>query len=136
MTEPKVAVLDTTFVLPLFGNDVEFTPGFKDVLKSIWKYGIDGYKLVLPTVCLLEVGYKLNKEYRERGDKHILERCPTVLPTVTRSSVVHMHDPHLDPAASSAAMERSPDTDRGWKSADHQRRLQTRSRRSQERSYT
>jgi predicted nucleic acid-binding protein len=105
MTEPKVAILDTTFVLPLFGIDVELAPGFKQALRSTWKHGIDGYKLVLPTVCLLEVGYKLNKEYRERGDKQILDRYPTVLPTVTRSNVVRMHDPHLDPVASSAAME-------------------------------
>ncbi len=105
MTEPRVAVLDTTFILPLFGIDVELAPGFKDALKSLWKHGIDGYKFVLPTVCLVEVGYKLNKEYREKGDRYILERYPTVLPTVTRSGVVHMHDPHLDPAASSAAME-------------------------------
>lgn len=105
MTEPQVAVLDTTYVLPLFGIDVELGPGFKDALRSLWNHGIRGHKLVLPTVCLVEVGYKLNKEFRVRGDRRILDRYPTILPTITRSGVVHLHDPHLDQAASSAAME-------------------------------
>jgi hypothetical protein len=106
MTSPRVLILDTTYVLPLFGIDVEeLSPGTKGgiFLEIIWNRGIPGFDLVLATTSLLEALFKLNREFRKQQDWAILERYGTSLPTVKESKVVQLFDPLMSPACASVA---------------------------------
>nr|MDO8109946.1 PIN domain-containing protein [Candidatus Sigynarchaeota archaeon] len=86
-------ILDTTFVLPLFGIDVDLSKGYSPLLIHLWKKGIPGFRLILPTSCLVEVYYKLNKEFKRKQDKSVLDRYSVALPTVVTSKVVNLFDP-------------------------------------------
>ena len=100
----KNLVLDTTYILPLFGIDIIITPNFKNELKILWKNGIPGFKIFLPSVCLIETMYKLNREYRNKKDVTILKRYPQILPTIITSKVVEIEHPQLNPTASKIAI--------------------------------
>jgi predicted nucleic acid-binding protein len=86
-------IIDTTYILPLFGIDVHLSPGYEKKLKIMWKKGISGYKLVLPASCLVEVYYKLNREYKQEEDITILDRYSLALPTILTSKLIHLFDP-------------------------------------------
>ena len=97
-------ILDTTYVLPLFGVDIDLTPNFKNELKNLWKHGIPGLKIFLPSVCLIETMYKLNREYRNKKDITILRRYPQILPTIITSKIVDIKHPQFNPTASKIAI--------------------------------
>ena len=40
-------ILDTTYVLPLFGLKLEITKTFDNELKKLWKNGLKGYNLII-----------------------------------------------------------------------------------------
>ncbi|MFX0100094.1 MAG: PIN domain-containing protein [Candidatus Hodarchaeota archaeon] len=80
-------ILDTTYVLPLFGVQVLHEPAFQEEMKVLWENGIKDCKIYLPSVCLVEVMYILNAEYRKKNDIDILNRYPLILPTVLNSPI-------------------------------------------------
>ncbi len=100
----KNLILDTTYLLPIFGIEINITFNFKKELRNLWKHGIPGYKIYLPSVCLIETMYKLNREYRNKKDVAILKRYTQILPTILASKVVEIKHPHLIPEASKIAI--------------------------------
>ena len=92
-------ILDTTYVLPLFGIKIELSQKFEEQVKLLWKNGIKGYKIFLPSVCLIETVFKHLNEYRKKKDFSTLDRYQLILPTVLNSPV-NIFNPELNPKAS------------------------------------
>ncbi|MCK4780806.1 MAG: PIN domain-containing protein [Candidatus Lokiarchaeota archaeon] len=92
-------ILDTTYVLPLFGIKIELSLKFEEQIKILWKNGINEYKVFLPSVCLIETVFKLLNEYRKKNDFNILDRYQLILPTILNSPI-DMFNPELNTKAS------------------------------------
>lgn len=92
-------VLDTTYVLPLFGIEIKISQKFQEEIKFLWKYGLKGYNVYLPSTCLIETIFKLLKEYKTQKDYSILERYQLILPTVLNSPI-KIFNSELSPKAS------------------------------------
>lgn len=101
---PRVLVLDTTYALPLFKIDVDLGAGSRDALQSLWSSGFPGFRVYLPSVCLIECVYKLVRLARTREDPRVLTTYATHLPSVLLSPVVTIFNAWLDPATSEIAM--------------------------------
>ncbi|MFX0140298.1 MAG: PIN domain-containing protein [Candidatus Hodarchaeota archaeon] len=99
MKNINTIVLDTTYVLPLFGIKIKLSQKFQDEIKILWKNGIKGYDIYLPSTCLLETVFKLLHEYRKIPDFNILKRYQLILPTVLNSPV-KIFNSELNPKAS------------------------------------
>ncbi|MHA1380257.1 MAG: PIN domain-containing protein [Candidatus Helarchaeota archaeon] len=87
MQKINAIVLDTTYVLPLFGIEIKLSQVFQDEIKLFWKNGIKGYDVYLPSICLIETVFKLLHEYRKKQDFNILKRYDLILPTVLTSPI-------------------------------------------------
>ncbi|MHA1522745.1 MAG: hypothetical protein ACTSRK_21485 [Promethearchaeota archaeon] len=81
-------LLDTTYVLPLFGVDIDLDTDFRKEIKQLWKKGVNNYNIYLSSASIIESVYKLNREYRNSEDPEILNRYHVVLPTIIRSKIV------------------------------------------------
>ena len=92
-------ILDTTYVLPLFGIKIKLSLKFEEQIKILWKNGINEYKVFLPSVCLIETVFKLLNEYRKKNDFNILDRYQLILPTILNSPI-DMFNPELNSKAS------------------------------------
>ena len=66
MMNIKPLILDTTYILPLFGIKIIDLSDYKKISKQLWSNGLKGYNLYLPSICLMEVMFKLNGEYRKK----------------------------------------------------------------------
>jgi len=97
-------ILDTTYILPLFGIKIKDLAGINEGIKLIWKKGIRDFEVYLPTICLIEVLYKLISEYRKTNDFKILKRYPMAVPTIMTSQNVNLFDPQLNSIASQIAI--------------------------------
>ncbi|MHA1520906.1 MAG: PIN domain-containing protein [Promethearchaeota archaeon] len=95
----KKILLDTTFVLPLFGIDVQL-PNLP-LLRSIWKEEIPGFMFYLSSISLIEVMYKLNREFRLKRDPKILSRYDLILPTILNSNHVELIHSQTNPFVTS-----------------------------------
>ena len=84
-------VLDTTYVLPLFGIKIDLFQSFQEEIKQLWKKGIKEYDIYLPSTCLIETVFKLLNEYRKTGDNSILKRYDMILPTILSSPIKIFH---------------------------------------------
>lgn len=100
----KSLVLDTTYILPLFGIKIKDLSNFKQISKQLWSKGLKGYKIYLPTTCLMEAFYKLNGQYRKSNDVKILNRYSVGLPTILSSKVIELFNPLLNPEANRFAI--------------------------------
>jgi predicted nucleic acid-binding protein len=98
-------VLDTTYILPAFGVDVNVSPSFEDEMATLWEDGIPDHDIYLPAVCIIEACYKVIKEYKHSSDERILDRYTSALPPFLGSSPVTIVHPYLDVAASDIAMK-------------------------------
>ena len=92
-------ILDTTYVLPLFGIKIDTASKFQDEIKILWKNGLSGYSTYLPSTCLVETMFKLHSEYRKKNDIGILQRYQLILPTVLNSPII-IFNPELNTKAS------------------------------------
>ena len=99
MTNINSIVLDTIYVLPLFGIKIELSQKFQDEIKLLWKKGIKGCDVYLPSTCLIETLFKLLNEYRKKKDFNILKRYQLILPTVLNSPI-KIFNSELNPKAS------------------------------------
>lgn len=104
-TPLKTIILDTTYVLPLFGIAITLHESFPRELSDLWSKKIRNYSIILPSVCLIETWYKLHREYRKSQDPEILQRYPTILPTVTKNLYIKIYHPFLDTLTAETAME-------------------------------
>ncbi len=99
MKNINLVILDTTYVLPLFGIKMDLSPDFKEKIKILWKNGLKGYEIYLPSTCLIETIFKLLNEYKKKEDFSILKRYQLILPTVLNSPI-KIFNPELNPKAS------------------------------------
>ena len=105
MKNIKPIILDTTYILPLFGIEIIDLDDFKNISNKIWSKGIDGYNIFLPSTCLMEALYKLTSEYRKSKDIAILNRFPTTIPSIESSKMVQLYNPLLYFDASKIAIK-------------------------------
>ncbi len=97
MMSIKPLILDTTYILPLFGIKITELSDFKKISGQLWSNGLKGYNLCLPSICLMEVMFKLNGEYRKNEDVSILNRYSTALPSIVSSKSIELFNPLLNP---------------------------------------
>ncbi len=102
MKSTNSIILDTTYVLPLFGIKDNLFEDFQDEFRQLWKNGLKRYDVYLPSTCLIETMFKLLNEYRKKEDMSILERYQLILPTVLNSPI-KIFNPEIDIKASSIA---------------------------------
>ena len=81
----KALVLDTTYILPLFGIDVSLDGISPRKMKKIIEGSSNNFLIRLPEICLMEVNYKLNSIYRKTGNEEVLDRYSIALPTILNS---------------------------------------------------
>ena len=98
-------LLDTTYVLPLFGIDINLDSDFREKIKQLWKKGVKDYNIYLSSASIIESVYKLNREYRNSKDPEVLNRYHIVLPTIIRSNIVKIIDPFLNPVIAESSMK-------------------------------
>ena len=98
-------LLDTTYVLPLFGIDINLDNNFREEIKQLWKKGVKNYNIYLSSASIIESVYKLNREYRNSEDPEVLNRYHIVLPTIIRSKIVKIIDPFLNPVIAETSMK-------------------------------
>lgn len=97
-------ILDTTYILPLFGIKIKDLSRINEGIKLIWKKGLKEFDVYLPSICLIEVLYKLVSDYKKTNDIEILKRYPIATPTIMTSQNVNLFDPHLNSTASQIAV--------------------------------
>jgi len=102
MTNTKSLILDTTFILPLFGIKIEMGNDFESDLTQIWKNKIKGYDVYLPSICLIETVFKLLNVYKKLKDFNILDRYQKILPTLL-SFPINIFNCELNPKATKIA---------------------------------
>ena len=71
-------ILDTTYILPLFGIKIKDLSRINEGIKVIWKKGIKQFDVYLPSICLIEVLYKLVSDYRKTNDIEIFHNSPNI----------------------------------------------------------
>jgi hypothetical protein len=99
----KNIILDTTYVLPLFGIDISLNKSSINEIKELWKHGLKDCSIYIPYACLIEVIFKLNREFRHKPDINILNRYSLIFPTIQTSSIVKMFDCFMDVTTSQTA---------------------------------
>ena len=104
MMSIKPLVIDTTYILPLFGIKIVDLTNYKKIFKKLWSNGLKGYSLYLPSTCLTEAMFKLIREYRKSKDVNILNRYVIALPSILSSKSIQLFDPLLNPEASRIAI--------------------------------
>ncbi|KKK68058.1 hypothetical protein LCGC14_2947870 [marine sediment metagenome] len=100
----KPLIIDTTYILPLFGIKIIELSNFKKISKELWSNGLKGYNIYLPSICLMEVMFKLTRENRKSNDVNILNRYAIALPSILSSKSVKIFNPLLNPEASRIAI--------------------------------
>ena len=89
-------ILDTTFILPLFGIEISKPKGIKNQLPNLINPNPLSHKIVIPNTCLIEVMYYLNREFRISNDKSILRRYSLIIPTIMNSENIRVINPLED----------------------------------------
>jgi predicted nucleic acid-binding protein len=92
-------LLDTTYILPLFGIEIKIDPDSNEKLKMIWDRNLKDLKFYLSSVSLIETMYKLLGEYRKKENFEILNRYQMILPTILNSPI-QIYNPELNAKAS------------------------------------
>lgn len=93
-------LLDTTYLLPLFGFNIKISEKFEKKLKLLWKEGLSGYNLHICSASLIESMYMLNRQYKKQNNEEILGIYPLVLPSITSSNTVELIDNFVNPEIS------------------------------------
>jgi predicted nucleic-acid-binding protein len=93
MRNIKPLILDTTYILPLFGIKILELTNFKKISKEIWSNGLKGYSLYMPSICLIETMFKLTGEYRKSNDINILNRYAIAIPSIISSKSIRIFNP-------------------------------------------
>lgn len=102
MMNTKSLILDTTFILPLFGIKIKMDDDFESDLKQVWKNEIKGYVVYLPSICLIETIFKLLNVYKKTNDFSVLDRYQKILPTLLNLPI-NIFNCELNPKASMIA---------------------------------
>ena len=104
MMNIKSLIIDTTYILPLFGIKIIELSNFKEISKELWSNGLKGYRIYLPSICLMEVLFKLTGEYRKSNDVSTINRYSIALPSILSSNSIKIFNPLINPEASRIAI--------------------------------
>lgn len=96
MMSIKPLIIDTTYILPLFGVKIIELDNFKKISKELFSNGLKGYNIYLPSICLMEALFKLTGEYRKSNDVAILNRYSIALPSIKSSNSIHIFNPLIN----------------------------------------
>jgi len=99
MKNIKPLIMDTTYILPLFGIKIIELTNFKKFSKELWSNGLKGFNLYLPSTCLMEALFKLTGEYRKSNDVDVLKRYAIAIPSILSFSSIQIINPLLTPEA-------------------------------------
>ena len=99
MKNIKPLIMDTTYILPLFGIKIIELTNFKKFSKELWSNGLKGFNLYLPSICLMEALFKLTGEYRKNNDVDVLKRFAIAIPSILSFSSIQIFNPLLNPEA-------------------------------------
>ncbi|GAB4331207.1 MAG: hypothetical protein Kow0069_38830 [Promethearchaeota archaeon] len=99
----RTAVLDTTYVLPLFGFEVSGGDHEEEKIARLWEGGVENYRIYLPSACLVEVLYRFNAVLRRGYSADTAARYSQVLPTIITSKAVEVHNSFTDPKVAEVA---------------------------------
>lgn len=99
MKNIKPLIMDTTYILPLFGIKIIELTNFKKFSKELWSNGLKGFNLYLPSTCLMEALFKLTGEYRKSNDVDVLKRYAIAIPSILSFSSIQIINPLLNPEA-------------------------------------
>jgi predicted nucleic acid-binding protein len=102
MKRIKPLILDTTFILPLFGIQIDLSEDFQKKVQDIWNNRLKGFNVYLPSICLMETMFKLLNEYRKGNDLEILNRYQIILHTIL-DLPIEIFNCEINPKASSIA---------------------------------
>ena len=95
-------VLDTSYILPFFGIDVEI-PELKKSLKKIFLTEDPKFIISLSTCSFIEAKWVLLSEYRQSKDARILNRFRVVLKSLIGNPQILIHYSVLDEIANIVA---------------------------------
>jgi len=104
MKNIKPLIIDTTYILPLFGIQIVDLSNYKKISRELWTNGLKGYKIYLPSICLLEVLFKLTGEYRKSDNITVLNRYTVTLPSILSFKPINIFNPLQNPEASRIAI--------------------------------
>lgn len=104
MKNIKPLILDTTFILPLFGIKLDLNQDFEEKCQVLWNNEVKGFKVYLPSVCLIETMYKLISEYKKQKKYNIIDRYQKILPTII-DLPIEVYNCEINPKASMVATQ-------------------------------
>jgi predicted nucleic acid-binding protein len=84
----KKILIDTTYVLPLFGFEVNGVNLTDERIFSLWNNGIPNCEIFLSSISLMEVLFRINAEIRKNSTEECSKRYEITLPTVLNSKIV------------------------------------------------
>jgi predicted nucleic acid-binding protein len=98
-------ILDTTYILPLFGIKIKDLSKLNEGINLMFGKEKRNFDVFLPSICLIEVLYKLVHEYKKNKDYDILNRYSLVIPTLTSSKNFTLFNPYLNSTATQFALK-------------------------------
>lgn len=100
MKNIKTLILDTTYILPLFGIKIIELSNFREVSKKLFGGKFKQFDLFLPSNCLEEVLFKLVSLYKKDKDLRILNRYSATLPSLLSFNSLKIFNPLTNSNAS------------------------------------
>jgi len=103
--DKKKVVLDSTYILPLYGIAVDGLESLERILVSLFKGEIKKLKLYIPSTNLLEAMYKLLKEFKIQRDKAIIDRYTIATRSLIENTNLIILNPITHPEISQLALK-------------------------------
>ncbi len=93
----KEILIDTSYLLPIFGINVKLDDISREDIKIFWSDDLPNYNFNISDISLLEVLYTLNSDYRKFSDDKILHRYSKILPTILNNPNLTIVHSNIDP---------------------------------------
>lgn len=100
----KRLIIDTTYLLPVFGIEIDKSDEEIVQIKNMWIHGLVGFDLYISSISIIEIVYKLNFIFRNQNTNEILDRYPLVLSAILNNPNLHIFYSETDLLASEMAM--------------------------------
>lgn len=102
--DSKRIILDTTYLLPVFGIEIDKSEEEINQIKKMWIHGLVGFDLYVSSISIIEIVYKLNSMFRNQNRNEILDRYPLVLGSILNNPNFHIFYSETDLLASEMAI--------------------------------
>lgn len=93
-------VLDTTYILPLLGLEVNLDEKELLQLQSLWAKGHPNFNFYITSISLMEIQYQLNGIYRNTNDISIFKDYSDFLLMLNNSKIISLINPQKNYLAS------------------------------------